>query len=182
MDVATFSRAAGIPLVRANVWAPPVLAAMARFDITTPVRQAAFIAECGHESNGFIYTREVWGPTKAQAGYEGRADLGNTKKGDGSLFRGRGLIQVTGRGNYAAVGRGLGADLLSNPALLEREDYAALSAAWWWKANGCNALSDRGDFLALSVRINGKNKDGLPNGWEDRQRRWMIAKRELGVQ
>jgi putative chitinase len=182
MDAETLSRAAGIPLVRANMWARPLTVAMDRYDISSPVRQASYIAECGHESAGFLMTREVWGPTRAQLGYEGRADLGNTRKGDGSLFRGRGLIMATGRANYAAIGRELGVDLLANPALLEREDYAALSSAFWWKSNGCNALADRGDFLALSIRINGKNKDGLPKGWADRQRRWVIAKRELGVQ
>lgn len=181
MDAETLASAAGIPLVRAQLWAHPLTVAMERSDITTMPRQAAFIAETAHESAGFVATREVWGPTRAQQGYEGRRDLGNVMKGDGSLFRGRGLIMITGRANYAAVSRALGVDLLSNPALLEREDYAALSAAWWWKANGCNLLADRGEFLALSIRINGKNKDGLPNGWEDRQRRWVMAKKALGA-
>ena len=134
------------------------------------------------ESSSFRATREVWGPTAAQIGYEGRADLGNTRKGDGSLFRGRGLIMVTGRANYADLGKALGVDLLSNPALLEREDYASLSAGLWWQTHGCNQMADSGDYLALSIRINGKNRaTGLPNGWEDRQARWALSKRVLGV-
>lgn len=181
MDALTLSRAAGISLPRAHIWARPLTVAMERYDVSSVDRQAAFIAECGHESAGFMLLREVWGPTAPQLRYEGRLDLGNTKVGDGSLFRGRGLIMVTGRANYAAVGRALGIDLLANPALLEREDYAALSAALWWKTNGCNVFADKGDFLGLSIRINGKNKDGLPNGWEDRQRRWTIARRTLGL-
>lgn len=182
MDAKTFQLAAGISPPRAAEWAAPVTAAMAEFGIDTPCRQAAFIAQCAHESAGFAYAREVWGPTAAQLGYEGRADLGNTQKGDGSLYRGRGLIQITGRANYAAAGAALGVDLVRNPQLLEGTVLAARSAAWFWKARGLNALADAGDFLALSIRINGKNpKTGLPNGWEDRQKRWNVAKKAVGV-
>lgn len=185
MDALTLSAAAGISLPRADFWLHPLTAAMARLNITTPIRQAAFIAQAGHESMGFSRTREIWNPKQvpAQARYEGRADLGNTQPGDGMRFMGRGLIQITGRANYAKVSKALGVDFVRNPQLLERDDYAALASASWWYEHGCNELADAGDFLALSIRINGKNKNtGLPNGWEDRQQRYDRAARALGVQ
>lgn len=182
MDAKTLQTAARISPPRAEEWAGPLTSAMAEFAIDTPSRQAAFIAQCAHESAGFAYVREVWGPTAAQLGYEGRADLGNTQKGDGSRFRGRGLIQITGRSNYADAGNALGVDLIRNPQLLEGPGLAARSSGWFWQRKGLNALADAGDFLGLSIRINGKNtKTGLPNGWEDRQARWTMAKHVLGV-
>ncbi|MGB6104600.1 MAG: glycoside hydrolase family 19 protein, partial [Pusillimonas sp.] len=120
------------------------------------------------------YTREIWGPTPAQLRYEGRADLGNIERGDGSRFRGRGLIQITGRANYRSVANGLGIDCLSEPALLEFPEDAARSAAWWWANNGCNQIADTEDFERLTRRING----GL-NGYADRLARWNLAKRHV---
>jgi putative chitinase len=73
----------------------------AAFDITTPLRIAHFMAQATHETGGFKFLHELWGPTPAQQRYEGRLDLGNTSKGDGYLYRGRGVFQLTGRGNYA---------------------------------------------------------------------------------
>jgi len=87
-----------------------VLSACLEFGIVGPARVAAFLAQVGHESGGFVHTREIWGPTPAQQRYEGRADLGNTRPGDGSRFRGRSLIQVAGRANYTAVAAGLDID------------------------------------------------------------------------
>lgn len=182
MDAATLSRAAGISLPRAGLWAPLLTAAMDRYGITTRPRQAAFIAQTAHESMGFSRLREMWGPTAAQRGYEGRADLGNTQPGDGKRFMGRGLIQITGRANYTKVAKALGVDVVKTPTLLEQEQYAAMASAWWWQDRGLNQLADAGDFLGLSVRINGKNKTtGLPNGWDDRLDRWQTAKAALGV-
>lgn len=182
MDALTLSKAAGISLPRAQQWAKPMTDAMAEFGINTPKRQAAFIAQCAHESAGFAFTRELWGPTEAQRGYEGRADLGNTQPGDGKRFMGRGVIQLTGRGNYARGGRALGVDLVKNPQLLEAPELAALISGWFWSDKGLNAYADSGDFLGLSIRINGKNrKTGLPNGWDDRQARWAVAKKALGA-
>jgi putative chitinase len=139
--------------------------AMVEHHITTPRRAAAFIAQVAHESGGFAYRTELWGPTPAQRGYEGRRDLGNVKPGDGSRFRGRGYIQLTGRTNYAAVARGLRIDCVDHPELLATHLYAAKSAAWWWDTHGCNELADRGDFVALTRKINGGT-----NGLADRQR------------
>ena len=149
---------------QAGVFVPVMNAAMGNYGIVTPLRMAAFIAQVGHESGQFRWLKELWGPTAQQAGYDGRADLGNTVKGDGSNYRGRGLIQITGRANYAACGEALGLDLLSKPELLELPQYAAMSAAWFWSAKGLNTLADQGDLVKITRRING----GL-NGLADRQ-------------
>lgn len=151
-------------------FAGSLLRSMDEFDIATPRRVAMFLAQVGHESGGLRYLREIWGPTKAQAGYEGRRDLGNTEPGDGFRFRGRGLIQITGRANYAAAGRALGVDLLAEPEMLEQPGLAARSAAWWWAAHGLNELADTGDVRACTRRING----GL-NGIDDREDRFRAA-------
>ena len=145
------------PLDRATAWCAPLNAAMARFAINTPHRVAAFIAQVGHESGRLAYVREIWNPAQCpwQAHYEGRADLGNIHPGDGSLYRGRGLIQITGRDNYRACGIALGLPLESSPALLEKPDNAALSAAWFWATHGCNELADQGDLHAITHVING---------------------------
>ncbi len=149
---------------QAGVFVPVLNTAMNRYGIVGTARAAAFIAQVGHESGQLRYVREVWGPTAQQAGYEGRADLGNTVKGDGSKYRGRGLIQITGRANYAACGESLGLDLLSKPELLELPQHAAISAAWFWSMKGLNTLADQGDFVKITRRING----GL-TGQADRQ-------------
>ncbi|WP_315336139.1 glycoside hydrolase family 19 protein [Pseudomonas grimontii] len=149
---------------QAGVFVPALNTAMNRYSIVGAARAAAFIAQIGHESGQFRWLKELWGPTVQQAGYEGRADLGNTVKGDGSKYRGRGLIQITGRANYAACGEALGLDLVNQPALLEQPQYAAMSAAWFWSTRGLNTLADAGDFVKITRRING----GL-TGQDDRQ-------------
>lgn len=148
----------------AGVFVSVLNTAMSRYGIVGQLRVAAFIAQVGHESGQLRYVREIWGPTAQQAGYEGRADLGNTVKGDGSKYRGRGLIQVTGRANYAACGEALGLDLIARPELLELPQHATMSAAWFWSTRGLNTLADQGQFMKITRRING----GL-NGQDDRQ-------------
>ena len=149
---------------QAGVFVPALNTAMNRYGIVGIPRAAAFIAQIGHESGQLRYVREIWGPTAQQAGYEGRDDLGNTVKGDGSKYRGRGLIQITGRANYAVCGEVLDLDLLNKPELLEQPQYAAMSAAWFWSTKGLNTLADQGDLVKITRRING----GL-NGLADRQ-------------
>lgn len=148
----------------AGVFVSALNTAMGRHGIVGMARAAAFIAQVGHESGQLRYVREIWGPTAQQLGYEGRADLGNTVKGDGSKYRGRGLIQITGRANYAACGEALGLDLINNPQLLELPQHAAMSAAWFWSTRGLNTLADQGEFVKITRRING----GV-NGLADRQ-------------
>lgn len=159
---------------QAGVFVSVLNTAMSKYGIVTVPRIAAFIAQIGHESGQLRHVREIWGPTAQQAGYEGRADLGNTVKGDGSKYRGRGLIQVTGRANYAACGEALALDLINHPELLERPQHAAMSAAWFWKMKGLNDLAERGQFLTITRRING----GL-NGIDDRLELWKKAQAVL---
>ena len=163
MNAKQLALSTGARIDRAISFLPYIVSAMDEFGIDTPVRQAAFLAQIGHESGGLRYTTELWGPTPAQTRYEGRKDLGNVRPGDGLRFRGRGLIQTTGRDNFNATGRALGVDLLANPELLAEPELAARSAGWFWQSRNLNVLADSGDFLALTKRINGGT-----NGLADR--------------
>lgn len=154
------------------LYAPLLDAAMAEFLIDTPVRQAAFLAQLAHESGSLRYNTEL---ASGQA-YEGRTDLGNSLPGDGVRFKGRGLIQVTGRANYAAVSAALGVDFLEHPTLLAEPENACRSAGWFWQSRGLNALADSGDFVRLTKRINGGT-----NGLADRQMHWAKAKAVLNA-
>ena len=148
----------------AGVFVPVLNTAMNRYQIIGTKRVAAFIAQIGHESGQLKYVKEIWGPTAAQARYEGRKDLGNTVAGDGPKYRGRGLIQITGRANYMACGEGLGLDLIKQPELLERPQHACMSAAWFWATKGLSTLADAGQFDRITRCINGGQ-----NGAADRQ-------------
>lgn len=145
---------------RADTFIDPLNDAMAEFDISPHVtREMAFLAQIGHESGQLRYVQEI----ASGAAYEGRKDLGNTEPGDGVRFKGRGLIQVTGRANYAKCGDALSLPLLEQPELLEMPRHACRSAAWFWKSRGLNELADKGDFKLITKRING----GF-NGYADR--------------
>ena len=139
----------------AGVFVSVLNIAMSRYQIVGTKRVAAFIAQIGHESGQLRCLKEVWGPTAAQVRYEGRAALGNTMPGDGFRYRGRGLIQITGRSYYAACGEALGLDLLALPELLEIPQHACMSAAWFWATRGLNTLADTGQFDKITLRING---------------------------
>ena len=143
----------------AGVFVPVLNAAMVHYQIIGPKRVAAFITQIGHESGQLKYVKEIWGPTAAQARYEGRKDLGNTVAGDGSKYRGRGLIQITGRANYLACGEGLNLDLIKQPWLLEKPQHACMSAAWFWSTKGLNTLADASQFDKITRRINGGQND-----------------------
>jgi putative chitinase len=155
---------------RAAAFLAPLNAAMLEFGITTPERAASFLSQVGHESGQLLYVREL---ASGQA-YESRADLGNTQRGDGVRFRGRGLLQVTGRTNYAACGKALGLDLLDKPELLEQTVNACRSAGWFWQTKGLNALADAGDQVKVTRRINGGT-----NGLAERQALFAVAQRVL---
>lgn len=187
-------------------WMTPLDRAMAEAEINTPQRQAAFLAQCGHESLNFTKLVEslnysVAGllatfparVTPALAAKVGRSPtqaadqlaigdlvyggrMGNTKSGDGFRYRARGAIGITGKDNYAACGAALGLDLVNAPELLQVLPGAARSAAWFWRTHGCNELADVNDFEAITRKVNG----GL-NGLTDRQNRWEVAKLALGV-
>jgi putative chitinase len=140
-----------------------------KFDINTPLRQAHFIAQIIHESGGFKYKEEI---ASGQA-YENRKDLGNTQKGDGIKYKGRGFIQSTGRANYELLTRILGVDFINNPELLCQNPYAMLSAGIYWDNHNLNHYADLDDVLTISIKINGINKTtGQPNGLYDRKQ-WL---------
>lgn len=155
---------------RASGFIDGINSAMAEFDINTPDRQASFIAQVAHESGQLMYVREL----ASGAAYEGRKDLGNTWPGDGERYRGRGLIQVTGRSNYLACGEALGLDLEHQPELLELPENACRSAAWFWKTHGLNELADVGDQVRVTKRVNGGT-----NGLAERLAFFAIAERVL---
>ena len=157
---------------RLEAFLDPLNDAMHEFDIDTPKREAAFIAQIAHESGEFRYVREL----ATGDAYENRADLGNVQEGDGRRFRGRGLIQITGRANYRRCGDALGVDLVADPELLEGTVLACRSAAWFWKSRDLSELADKGDFRSITKRING----GL-NGWADRTQYWERAKSVLNT-
>ena len=173
----------GITRERADYWDDFINEAMILYGITTKARIAAFLAQVGHESGRLKYVQEIWGPTAAQKRYEGRKDLGNIYKGDGSRFRGHGLIQVTGRANHRRATQRLRAefprmgvpDFEAEPTKLTLPRWAALSAADFWDSIGGNALADAGQFKTLTRKING----GL-NGYKDRLNLLASMRKALG--
>ncbi|MGF6981408.1 putative chitinase [Paraburkholderia atlantica] len=109
--------------------------------------------------------------------YADRLGNGNEASGDGWRFRGRGLIQLTGRANYRAASQALAVDLEAEPAQVEEPALAALVSAWWWSANRVNPLADAGDWLAVSrtVNLGHARSTSMPVGHDDRQARTLIA-------
>jgi putative chitinase len=147
--------------------APHLNQTMIEFDISTPLRQAHFLAQVAHESDRFNALEEYASGTA----YEGRRDLGNTQRGDGVRYKGRGLIQVTGRTNYADCGRALGVDLINNPQRLADPDLACRSAGWFWSTRKLNPDADKDDIRTITRVING----GF-NGLQDRSELLAHAK------
>jgi putative chitinase len=165
---------------QAGVFVAALNNAMARHRIDTAKRIAAFLAQVGHESGQLQYVREL-GNNQYLSKYDTGTlalRLGNTPEadGDGQKYRGRGLIQITGRNNYRQCSLGLFGDerLLALPELLEQPQWAAESAAWFWAQNGLNELADRDQFNSITRRING----GL-NGLQDRLEIWARARAVL---
>lgn len=165
-------------LANLNRFHGPLNLAMSKYQINTARRQAAFLAQIAHESGSLKYTEEI----ASGELYEGREDLGNTQPGDGKRFKGRGLIQITGRYNYEDVSKALGYGFVNSPEKLELPGAAALSAGWYWHEKGLNRLADIDAFEKISARINGINRDtGKPNGMEDRIEHWERCKKALKV-
>jgi putative chitinase len=168
----------GLGADKAATLVAPLNQAMQQASITTPARQAAFLAQVAHETGGFRWFREL-GNEAYFARYDGRADLGNTQPGDGPRYRGRGFIQITGRANYTQASQALGLDLVNQPTLAETPEVGARIAAWFWDSHGLNALADQANdaaFQTITRRING----GL-NGLDDRRAYYARAKNVLGV-
>jgi putative chitinase len=145
------------------------------YHINTPLRLAHFLAQIEHESGGFKYLTEL-GSKSYFDKYEGRKDLGNTQKGDGYKFRGRGYIQVTGRYNYTALSKDTRIDFLNKPELLEQEANAMVSACWFWSKKNLNALADKDDLIGITKRINGG-----ATGLNDRRNKLAKWKKLLSV-
>ncbi|MBS0855433.1 MULTISPECIES: glycoside hydrolase family 19 protein [Tatumella] len=191
-------QAAGISETLAMVWLGPLTRAMSEFSIEQPEDQAMFIAQTGHESAGFSVLTENFNYTchalaelfpqyitGQQAVLLGRSAeqpaqqqqiaeliygnrLGNQSATEGWVYRGRGLIQITGRGNYSDCAGGLNLPLLSYPEMLVQPEPAARSAAWFYKTHGC--LAYPGNIRKVTQIINGGS-----TGLADRQARFTMA-------
>ena len=190
---------AGIGPAQARQFEAALAYACDRFEITTPVRQAAFISQCAHESGGLVHCEEslyyttperiraMWPrrvPSLADAAslcrkpqalanrvYASRNGNGDEASGDGWAYRGRGLIQLTGRANYLAAQAATSEPYASDPDLVVQPAHAALTAAWFWAAGGCNALADASNIEAITRVINGPALAGLA----DRRQRFERA-------
>lgn len=167
-----------VPRARLETFVGPLASTFEEFEINTAQRQAHFLAQVAHESGGFRYLREL----ATGEAYEGRSDLGNTHAGDGRRFKGRGLIQITGRKNYGLCGQALELPLVDEPELLEHLANACRSAGWFWRQGaglnlsrrakahgiplGCdlNTYADADDVQSITLAVNG----GL-NGMADRE-------------
>ena len=172
------------------------------YDITTPQRIAAFLAQCAHESGGFTALHEnlnykaeslckVWPryfnasnandyahqPEKiANRAYAGRMGNGNEASGDGWNYCGRGLIQLTGKNNYQAFADSIETDISEVPAYLQTFEGAIQSACWFWENNNLNACADAGDIVKMTKVINGGTL-----GLDDRTARYNHALQILGA-
>jgi putative chitinase len=149
---------------RCDRFLEPLNNTMNEFEINTPQRIRMFLAQIGHESGQLRYVKELASGTA----YEGRKDLGNTSPGDGVRYKGRGLIQITGKYNYGLLALALGLPLLEKPELLEEDENACRSAGWFYYKKNLNSLADLGLFREMSYRINGGREPKDPNGWADR--------------
>lgn len=162
-------------------WVDALNATFERFDISTPVRQASFIGQCGHECGNFkileenlMYRAEalqkLWpkrfDSAKAQmcarnpklianTVYSSRMGNRDEASGDGYRFRGRGCIQLTGHANYFHAGQALGVDFVMEPELVATPMYAALTAGWFWNTHKLNQFADVRDFKTMTKKING---------------------------
>lgn len=173
------------------------------YDINTPQRVAAFMAQCGHESGNFKFLKEnlkyraasltkVWpkyfpnmdianqyaGNEEkiANRAYAGRMGNGPEESGDGWRFCGRGLIQLTGRNNYQNFADSIETDINDIPAYLATFEGAVQSACWFWETNKLNQWADKGDMLTLTKRINGGTL-----GLDDRIKHYQHALHVMGL-
>lgn len=174
-------------------YADVLVDACAKFNITDPHEQAMFLAQLAHESGGFRFMKEIWGPTPLQKGYDQRADLGNTQSEAilfaqdagvpvGRFYAGGGGIQVTGFYNYLKYSQFVYGDnrCAKDPSMLTRAPDCMLSAVWFWVTRGCAKLAAPGDhaaFVAVTKRIN----PGLL-GLADREAEWAKAQAALGLE
>ncbi len=170
-----FAKIAGMPVADAAKELPGLNASMYFAEINTVQRKATYLAQLGHESLGFAQFEEF----ASGAAYEGRRDLGNTQRGDGKRYKGRGAIQLTGRANYRSATADLkpmlgDTDLEQNPERADDPDVRYLTAAWFWNERDLNRHADKGNFDTVTSRINGGQ-----NGRADRRQRYQKALKVL---
>jgi predicted chitinase len=159
---------------KANQYLPALNNAMNEGNINTCPRKAAFLAQLAHESGQLRY----WEELASGAAYEGRKDLGNTQRGDGVRYKGRGPIQLTGRSNYRSAGAALGLPLEQNPKMVSETNVGFKTSIWFWNSRRLSSLADannQSSFDQITRRINGGT-----NGRADRNQYWQKAKRVLG--
>lgn len=145
----------------------PLNDAMREFEIDTPLRISAFIAQIAHETLSLKYDEEI----ASGEAYEGREDLGNVNPGDGRRYKGRSLIHLTGRANYEKYGRILGVKLEAHPKRAKEPEISARIAGLYWDRNGLNQLADQERFKDITLKINGGY-----NGLSDREKYYERAK------
>jgi predicted chitinase len=162
---------------KANIYYPYLVTAMKEFYITTPYQKAAFLAVIALESGDLRYFEEI----ASGDAYEGRTSLGNTQRGDGRRYKGRGPIQLTGRSNYRAAGKDLKLPLEDDPQIALNLDIAFRLAGWFWKKNKIGPFADNKNFLAVSSIVNTGRPNRMPNGWEDRLKRYKRSLSALGL-
>jgi putative chitinase len=151
----------------------PLVKGMKKYGITKPLRIAHFLAQIGHESASFRYAEEI----ADGSAYQGRTDLDNIHPGDGKRFKGRGLIQLTGRANYTEYSLDAGVDYVADPRKVATDPFVAVDVAcWFWNKRKLNTLADRDDVKAVTRRINGGY-----NGLDDRIAYLVRAKAVLGI-
>ncbi len=139
------------------------------YEVTTALRISAFLAQIGYESGQLHYCEEI----ADGSAYEGREDLGNLFKGDGRRFKGRGLIQITGRANYTDISDDLKVDFIRHPEKLCEPEYAVKSAYWFWNRRKLNLLADQEDFRRITKLING--------GYNGISERYSIYEKALDI-
>lgn len=158
---------------RLDLYFEALSAGMTKYGITSGLQAAHFIAQLGHESMSFLYCEEI----ASGAAYEGRSDLGNNQPGDGRRYKGRGLIQLTGRANYTAYSKYTGIDYVTMPECLSDDPVVAVDVScWFWKDRGVDRLAEQDDVKAVTRRINGGY-----NGLDDRMHNLRRAKAVLGL-
>ena len=141
-----------------------------KYQVNTYLRICHFLAQAAHESAGFK-TLEEYADGSA---YEGRKDLGNNYRGDGRKYKGRGIFQLTGRGNYRTIGKLIGVDLENNPEMAATPEISVLTALEYWKSRNLNAYADKDDVLTITHRINGGE-----NGLAERKAYLVKAKKAI---
>ena len=161
-----------LPEVKAIDYLPHLNEALLEGEITTPLREAAFLAQIAHESGELKYFEEI----ASGQNYEGRKDLGNMKAGDGKRYKGRGPIQLTGRANYRKCGEYLGLPLESEPQIVSNPSVGFRVAVWFWTTRELNKLADKSAFDRITYRINGGY-----HGKASRRNYYNKAKQVLGI-